>query len=280
MKFENENGEQILILEKNDKIKIKTSGEFKSITLKSDGEKIDISGSSELVGSIKGLGMLEKMYIPPVVSSQDIIEKCDKWLEMFRKIHDRFKELVLKDEYRKQNITMDLSFPSFLSLNGDGRIIDLDLTQFNTILQDGVHISIDEANEDVYAYLVANVLDYYVSKNYVGTKINNMSMDFNGVLYSNEPKIDGSTVPMIAGLNSLMESFKLSRVVNGIIGVHNLGLSSKQIIDNLRNKISDQQIGDSIDFGISYTEQQIKYVINIDEEKSPVKKLTRNNGNK
>ena len=46
--------------------------------------------------------MLERVYIPPVVSSEDIINKCDKWIEMFKKVHDVFKKLVLSEKYRKR----------------------------------------------------------------------------------------------------------------------------------------------------------------------------------
>ena len=275
MKFEKSN---VIVLGENDEIKIKLPNRCEAITIKSDGKNIDISGGSELIGSIKGTGMLEKVDIPPVISSLDIIEKCDKWLEMFRKIHDKFRELVLTDEYREQNVVMKLSFSSFFSFedsNIKGRTIDLDLKQYSTIIQKGVTISIDEANEDVYAYLVANVLDYYVSKNYKGTKINNMSMHFNDILYSNESKDKETVVPMLAGICSLMESSELSRVVNSILGAHNLGVSSKQIIANLRNRISNQQVGDRIDSGISYTERQFEYVINGNEGKVPVKTLTR-----
>ena len=199
----------VIVLGENDKIKIKLPNRCEAITIKSDGKSIDISGGSELIGSIKGTGMSEKVDIPPVISSLDIIEKCDKWLEMFRKIHDKFRELVLTDEYREQNVVMKLSFSSFFSFEDSNikeRTINLDLKQYSTIIQEGVTISIDEANEDVYAYLVANVLDYYVSKNYKGAKINNMSMDFNYFLYSNESKDKETAVPMLAEICSLMES--------------------------------------------------------------------------
>lgn len=42
--------------------------------------------------------MLERVYIPPVVFSEDIINKCDKWKEMFKKVHDVFKKLVLSEK--------------------------------------------------------------------------------------------------------------------------------------------------------------------------------------
>ncbi len=278
MKFKDINGVPTITLEESDKLIIQLPNSYEAITIKRNGKKIDISGGSELIDSIIGNGMLEKIYIPPVTSSQDIIDKCNKWLEMYRKIHDKFKELVLKEEYREQNVTMKLSFfkyPPYEDGGNKREIIKLVLNQCSTIIQEGATISIDEANENVYAYLVANVIDYYVQNNYKETKINNMSVNFNNVLYSNEKKGKGTTSPIIALLDPLMESLKLYEVVNSILVAHNLGISSKQIIDNLRNRISNQQIGDSFDYGISYTEQQLGYIINDNEVKEPAKKLTR-----
>ena len=281
MKFKDINGVPTITLEESDKLIIKLPNSYEAITIKRNGKKIDISGGSELIGSIIGNGMLEKIYIPPVTSSQDIIDKCDKWLEMYRKIHDKFKELVLKEEYREQNITMELSFPKinyndyFTIKESKVRTIDLDLKQDSIIVQPGASIIIDEANENVYAYLVANVIDYYVQNNYKEKKINNMSVNFYAALYSNEQKAKGKPYPIRATLDPLIHSSELYNVVNSILTTHNLGISSKQIIDNLRNRISNQQIGDSFDYGISYTEQQLGYIINDNEVKEPVKKLTR-----
>lgn len=274
MKIENQNGEQVIILERNDQIRIKCLKKYESITLKNEGDKLNISGSSEIIGTIKGRGMLEKVYIPPVISSQEIIEKCDKWLDMFKKIHDKFKESVLKEEFRKNNVTMELVFSNYFNLNDStikGRTIDLELNQYNTTIQEGVTISIPEENEDVYAYLVANVLDYYVSQNCEGMKINNMSVGFNGTVYSNNKKGD-STVPMLASINTLMESTYLSRVANAILSAHDLELSTDQIIDNLRKRVQTQQIDDSLDSGILYTERQMDHIIKETKEITHVRK--------
>ena len=104
--------------------------------------------------------MLERVYIPPVVSSEDIINKCDKWIEMFKKVHDVFKKLVLSEKYRKQKIVMELSFTKFFTFTDSrkGNSINLDLKRYGDIIQEGVTISIDEINSDIYAYLMANVI--------------------------------------------------------------------------------------------------------------------------
>ena len=264
MKFEKIDGVQYIILEKNDKICITTPNELKQkqIEIKNNDKKLEISGNSSIVSSIRGEGMLEKVYIPPVISSEEILEKCDKWLDMFKQVHDAFKKLVLEDEYRKQDVIMELSFPSFFSFtdsNVKGRIIDLDLNQHGTILKEGVTISIDDANEDIYSYLVASVLDYYVSQNLKGQQID--LMNFNNVLYSNKKYERGTTVPMLAMLGPLAESSEYYKIITSILGNHNVGESSEQLIANLRNRISNQQIGDRMDLCINHSSNQCEHIL-------------------
>lgn len=264
MKFEKIDGVQYIVLEENDRVCITTLDEINKtqVEIKEKNKGLEISGNSSIVSSIRGEGMLDKVYIPPVVSSKEIIEKCDKWLDMFIQVHDTFKKLVLTDEYRKQNVVMELSFANFFSFsdsNIKGRTINLDLKQYGTILKEGVTISIDEANEDVYSYLVASVLDYYVSQN-IGDKEINL-MDFNSILYSSEKDEKGTTVPMLAMLGSLTESPEYSKIVANILGNHNIGESSEQLIANLRNRISNQQISDRMDSGIKHSSNQCEHIL-------------------
>ena len=229
MKFKKIDGVQYIILEEDDRVCITTPDELdkSQVEIKEKDKKLDISGNSSIVSSIQGDGMLEKVYIPPVVSAKKIIEKCDNWFDMFKKVHDTFKKIVVTDEYRNQNVTMELSFAniySFFDKNiNKARIINLDLKQYGITLKEGVTISIDEANKDIYSYLVASVLDYYVSKNLEDKEID--LMDFNGVLYSNIGAGRGATVPIIAKLSTLTESLEYHKIVAIILGNHNVGES-------------------------------------------------------
>ncbi len=273
MKFENINGVQHIILEENDKISITTEDSHGDMTVdvECQNHSLNITGSSSLINTIKGEGILEKVFIQPTLSTDEIIEKCDQWLEMFKKVHDKFRELVLTDRYRKQNITMDLSFYEFFSFsdkNVKGRKIDIDLRQYGTIIQEGVTISIDEVNKEVYKYLLANVLDHYLSVNYAGTTINNIDLDWNHILYSNNNCSKG-TVPMICGLSSLYESKEYERIITSIITNHNLNQSSEQIIDNLRQAIYNQQLSERFDSGINHSIKQYEHII-FDSEDAPV----------
>jgi hypothetical protein len=266
MKFEKIGGEQFIILEDNDKVCITTAGELgkSNVTIAENKDKINFSGDSTLVNSICGEGMLEKVYIPPVVSSEEIIDKCDKWIEQFKQVHDVFRKLVLSEKYKKQHIVMELSFSKFFSLsdrNRKGNSIDLDLIQYGTVIQEGMTISIDEKNDDIYAYLMANVVDYYLSTNYAGAPINYLDINWNRVLYSNPETPRGETIPMIAPLSTLYDSVDYSRIVTSLLGSHNLGVSADQIISNLRNRISNQQLSDRISESIDYSNRQYEYIV-------------------
>lgn len=274
MKLENVDGVQYIILEENDKIKITTenSHEDRALNVECQNNGLNISGSSSLINSINGDGMLEKVYIQPTLSADEIIDKCDQWIEMFKKVHDKFRELVLTDRYRKHNITMDLSFYTFSSHSQSkivkGRNIDINLMQYNTIIQEGVVVSIDEVNEDIYKYLLANVLDYYLSINYEGILINNMDINWDQTLYSSTEKQENSTIPMICGLSCLYESREYERIVTSIITNHNLNQSSKQIIDNLRQAIYNQQVSARFNNSINYSSKQYEHIIS-DSEDAP-----------
>lgn len=189
-----------------------------------------------------------------------LLKKCDQWLEMFKKVHDKFRELVLTDRYRKQHIVMNLSFCKFFSFsdkNVKGRTIDIDLKQYDTIIQEGVTISLDEVNKVVYKYLLANVLDHYLSVNYAGTTINNIDIDWNYTLYS-----DSS----FCSLSGLYESEEYGRIVTSIIANHNLNQSSEQIIDNLRQAIYNQQLIECFDSGINHSIKQYEHIISDSED--------------
>lgn len=276
MKFEKIDGEQFIILEDNDKVCLTTSGKLgeNSITITENKDKINLFGDSALVNSIRGKGMLEKVYIPPVISSEDIISKCDKWLEMFKQVHDVFRKLVLSEKYRKQNITMELSFTQFFSWtdsNIKGNSINLDLKKYGNIIQEGVTISVDEINTDIYAYLMANVLDDYISKNYNDTQIDYLDIDWNHTLYSNTDTPRGQTIPMLSILSTLYDSVDYSKIVTSLLGCHNLGVPVDQIISNLRNRITSQQLSERIDKSIDYSSRQYEYVVvDSKKEKQPV----------
>lgn len=267
MKFERIDGVQYIILEDKEKVCITTpyeysEGDGQKIKIENGDNGLTISGDSSAISSIRGDGMLEKVYIPPVLTSEEIIDKCDKWLDMFKRVHDVFAESVKTQEYREQSILMELCFSNFFSLNDknvNGKSIDLDLKQYGNIIKEGVTLSIDDENEDVFKYIYASVLDYYISRNLEGEEID--LMNFNGSLYSRIEDGPSSSVPMIASLSTLTQVPDYYRIFATIAGNHNIGETSDQLIANLRNRIKAQQMGDRMDLNINHSARQCEYVL-------------------
>ena len=264
MKFEKIDGVHYIVLDKNEKICITTPGEVNDscITVKENNDGLDIIGETSIVNSISGNGMLEKLKIPPVVSKEEIVEKCDKWIEMFKKVHNSFKELVLTDEYKTQHLCMTLNFGHFFSIKDEdirGKTIDLDIRQYGTIVKEGLTLSIDDDNKDIYNYIVANIMNYYISENMDDKKID--LIELNGTIYSKYVRERGATVPMYAAISSLTEDSQLCKILSCIIANHNLKEPCTQLIDNLRDKINNQQIGDRMDSDIDYSSKQCQYIL-------------------
>lgn len=145
-----------------------------------------------------------------------------------------------------------------------GRNIDINVSDMDnyTLMKEQLEKNqqkLEQANEDVYSYLAACVLDYYVSQNLGDKEID--LLGFNSILYSNEKYERGATVPMLAMLGSLTESQEYYKIVASILGNHNIGESSEQIISNLRNRISNQQIGDRMDSSISHSSNQCDHIL-------------------
>ncbi|MDD2180994.1 MAG: hypothetical protein PHW32_01355 [Bacilli bacterium] len=179
--------------------------------------------------------------------TEEVIKRCEEWIELFKEVHDIFKELTLKDKYRKQNITMNLNFKQFFSLfepKIKGRTISLDLVQLHTTILEGVNINIEDKNIAVYDYLMANVLDYYILQNYKDTEIDINSPDFSWVLYSNEKNEKFSVKPIVANLGSFPEYEKYKKLIINIVTCHNLGMPTDQLLNNLRNNINNQELSE------------------------------------
>lgn len=258
MKIKNVNGINHIILENNEKIKISPNQLEGSIVIECDDDALNISGTSDVVGSIRGNGMLEKVYIPPVLSHEEIVEKCDEWLEIFKSVHDKFRELVLDENYKKQSVTMELTFYEYFSIDDStkkGRKIDLDLVRYGKIIQEGVTISVDYVNDAVFKYLLANVVSYYVSVNYENAIIHDEDFSWNNVLYSGD-----NGKEMFCNLRGVYENSNYTQILSSILTNHNLNVSSAQTIENVKNQIHNQALTDCFDESIKYSSIQYDYI--------------------
>ncbi len=273
MKIEKIDGELFVILEENDRVSITTQEQLgkNNITIAKNEENIDIFGDSNFINSIQGEGMLEKVYIPPIVSKEEIVDRCDKWLDKFREVYDIFSSLASSDKYIQQKVVLNLSFPTFFSLKGKGNSISLDLIQYGIVIQEGLVISVDETDGDIYNYLIANVLDYVLSESYKNTSINYLDMDWNYSFCLQTPTSNKKTsTTFMTNLSPLCDSTNHSRIVTSILGNHNLGVESKQIISNLKDRITSRQLSDIFTSSIDYANKQYGYIVPDSEGEKPV----------
>ena len=246
MKFKVENGKQFIILDENDKICITTkkAGTSMNIDVTCQNGELDIADNSGIINSIKGNGMLEKVYLPPVTSKEEIIKKCDDFLKLFEDIHDKFKKLITQ----KPEISMYLSFSKNFIQNGEiaSRTIELDLTQNGFAFLNGVSISIPVSSDDIYRYLIASVLNYYLSQNYAHIQVK----------YENLNTRDLSAT---LNISSMINSY-LSKTVYTLLTLHNADIPAGQYIEELKNKIQSQSLGENFDSEISYASRQLAFL--------------------
>lgn len=263
MKFKIKNGEQYIILEENDKINLATKNGAMEINVNRQNGKLDISGNSEIINSIKGDGILDKINFPTTVSKEEIIKACDHWLKMFEEMHDKYKELVLTEKYREQGVSMHLTFEEVFSPNEKliAKNIALKLKKGNILIQDGVSITIPTSGDDIYKYLIASVLNYYISKNYEDTPINDKNC-IDNVLHSKY--YDGtSSSPMMAHANYLYNS-QFFDTTKRITTQHNLGFASEQLIRDLKEDIHSQILGENFETDLIDTARQLGFLKTIE----------------
>ena len=261
MKFEIRDGKQYIILNPFESVNITTTSELysKKLTVRNGKDGLTIGGDASIVGSIRGEGMLEKVYIPPMVSKEEIIKKCDEWLNMFKKIFDTYHKLLTQlkvIDIETVAIRFDTYSSSYDNVSGKSICVDIELPNYT--VKEGATICIDDKNESIYEYLVANVLDYFMSKHFKGSTIN--LENFQGVLYVGDTRKPYLVRDML-NIEKILDDEKYKNLTYAIISSYNLGYSVDQIIDNLRNNITDMELGDRMDASIARTIKKYKNII-------------------
>lgn len=181
-----------VILEENEKVYLGNHSEEQFLQVNNKDNQFVITGDSSLISSIRGEGMLEKVYIPPVFSQKEILGYCDEWLQQFYVVHDLFKKLVLSPKYFSKRARHHLEF------DAESRYIGLHVTHSGSVIHEGPSIFAHSENEDVYRYLVLNVLNYYLQKNFSDDIMNSDDFINNYSLFS-------STHPFV--INTHLYSF-------------------------------------------------------------------------
>lgn len=250
-----------------------TENEADKIVVSCKSDKLNISGSSLAIGQIRGEGMLEKVYIPPVLSYGELVVRCEEWLDMFNEELEYFKDFVRKESFHSDSkIMLEVSFNRFQSKidSRTGRTIRIDLVSPISIIQEGASIDVDDENGTLYRYLVASVISKYLSVCCAVTKVDiGLSWD----MKLHDCSRDLSTMY----LSNLLQDSEYSRIIYQIIGCHNIGISTDQIISDLREQIVPQcLLSSNLDDSITRSKRQHEYIIPEKEKKLKMQKVDKN----
>ena len=264
MKFEEYEGKQVIVIEDSEKVLIKTPEREEYIELENDNEQINITGDSSLVGEIYGDGMLQKVYIQPFSSKEEIIDKCEAWLMIFRKTLDIFREAVFYPRFREQEVYMNLSFSKKVydeakDLGAD--TITLNLIKNGLVVEKGVGIVVPSSDKGVFNYLMASVIAYYLQENYGNYKIERyQSINWEKKLFHKDINRYSGRI-IFTDLEPLYEDSERVEICSRLIANHNLGIEPDQIIGTLKDKIESQRLSDSFLKSNDESFNQYKYVL-------------------
>lgn len=276
MRFENINRRKCLVLDRLDGIYL-TTEEYvgsKVIKVECDGSKLRFSGTGEIAEEIVGEDMLEKVTFPKLLSKEEVIEKCDIWLEMFKKVHDTFCSLVLTKKYQEEKVGMTLLISNDLDefdKTKEKRKISLALMTHQNMIQKGVSIStVGEENETLFPYLALHVVKHYLSKNY--NKFIQYSEDSLSFLLTSDYVFAESEIqPMVLYIGCSKPSTSYLDFFRRVFSSHNLGLPISTMEVGLTDCISNQYL--SASFLDDYHESLRQYENLITSKKEDTRKV-------
>lgn len=101
-----------------------------------------------------------------LINKEDLLSKCDEWLDYFKKIHDIMLELVSNKDFENNELSMYLYIET--SKYPTTCVNDLQLLLVN----EGTHILYTEGirestqNNNIYKYLFVSVINYIMQQDY------------------------------------------------------------------------------------------------------------------
>lgn len=270
MRIEEIGGKKEIVLDENDSITLSTENDAWKIVVSCESDKLNISGSSLAIGQIRGKGMLEKVYIPPVLSYGELVVRCEEWLDMFNEELEYFRDFVRRESFHSDSkIMLEVNFNIFHSTIDStvGRTIRIDLVSSTSVVQEGASIYVDDENGALYGYLVASVVSKYLSVCRDAIKVDiGISWDKN----LHDCSRDLSTMY----LSNLLQDSEYSKIIYQIIGCHNIGISTDQIISDLREQIMPQcLLSSNFDDSITRSKRRHENIISEKEKKLTMQKV-------
>jgi hypothetical protein len=245
MRIQKKNDKKYIILDENESVSLIAKGKRQT-----NGMNVtNIDGRMDVKADPKSLD---------VIKNESVIEKCDRWFETFTKVHDMFRDLALTDRCKKRNINMQVGVSSYAYLNakGTGKCIDIDLKRHGDMIQEGPFLEIPTENEDVFKYMFARVLEYYLTKNYGDTEI--VLPDIWSYRLTSGDQVEYEEVfPAEFNMSILRELPDYRELIKKIVYKYNLGLPIKPLIEELRNKIEAPLSTENIDKSLDYSERKL-----------------------
>ena len=187
---------------------------------------------------------------------EEILKQCDIWFELFKQNHDTLKQMVLLNNCKRNMIGMSLNTRTYSSSdNHEGKRIELDVNQyFSTFppLKEGVTLALDNENADVYKYMLARVIDYYIKENYGDQEIDAKDTFTHRLWqissnYEKANKDDGDPIianfcTIIGGLFKNPDANDYIAIISYMILAHNAGKSLDSFVEKLKNEITSETI--------------------------------------
>ena len=245
MRIQKKNDKKYIILDENESVSLIATGKRQTTAASVN----NYEGRIEVVPDPKSLD---------VIKNESVIEKCDRWFETFTKVHDMFRDLALTDRCKKRDINMQVGVSSYVYVNakGTGKCIDIDLKRRGDMIQEGPFLEIPTENEDVFKYMFARVLEYYLTKNYGDTEI--VLPDIWSYRLTSGDQVEYEEVfPAEFNMSILRELPEYRELIKKIIYKYNLGLPLKPLIEELRSKIEAPLSTENIDKSIDYSERKL-----------------------
>ena len=232
-----------VILDEGEKVVVTTPQSFckNALQIENQQQKFILSGNSELVQEIKGESLKEKITDHPTFSKEEILEKCDLWLNEFKKINDLFYAMALVPKYFDKNayLLLEFSTSSYLSRPNEKRNnIGLSFYKDGKQIQKGIDISIPEENKEIYQYLMTATLSYFLAMNFKGDRIS-FSSDPGYLWKSTEVK---GKYPVRISFAPLLQSKEDTLILKLLIESHNLHCSNDDFINEQKEKITSQKM--------------------------------------
>ncbi len=247
MRIQDSGKQKYVILEENESVSVVATGKKQTtaVSVTNREGRTDVMPNPEAVSIVKP-------------GKEELLNKCDRWFEAFTKVHDMFRNLALSDRCKQMRINMDLAVSAYVNVKRDndtGKCIDIDLKRYGEMIQEGPSLEIPSENEDIFKYMLARVLEYYLVKNYGNTPVD-ISDDWNYLLRSPDHVEYEEVFPLKFHMSIIREMPEYDQLVKGIIYKFNLGLPIKPVIEDLKNRIAVPKSIERVNESVDYSERQ------------------------